>query len=194
MIEFNNQIYIAGPFFNEAQIARIQFIEQCCEKYKIPYFSPRKHAVPYDGTIEGRKFTFLSDIEGIKESKLIFASLDWLIPGGYGLHEARYCCAGYDGYAWEVGKENLNIPDPGTVWECGYTFANVLSGEKFLVGHLTEKTPNVNLMITESCMSILPSEEIIEMFLEEWSQSTTPSEQCMTIKDYERFKWEGESQ
>jgi nucleoside 2-deoxyribosyltransferase len=196
----NKRIYIAGPFFNDAQVDRIKFIEQCCERYGIIYFSPRIHAEPLVPTSDGITNVFLSDLDGIESSTLVFACLDWLLPENHILGECQVSknCYSSDGKQWSeyspVDPEHpdANIADPGTCMEIGFTYALMRhSVSRFLIGHLTKPTPLANLMLTEACSAILPSEEMIDMFLRDWASVQNNTDAIKLIDEYSQYQWQG---
>ena len=172
-----NKVYLAGPFFNAEQITWMEWLESICEKYNIPYFAPRLHGAKLDlenPTLTNRREVFESDVKGYLSCGLVLASLDWLLPKDTIIQECTLNDAYFNEYRVS-GKPNLNLPDSGTVFECGMTYGfnlamNIIGqgNSAYLVGYLTKRTPLVNLMLTDSLSGILPDKHAIEVFLESW--------------------------
>ena len=88
-------IYIAGPFFNEKEIAILTQVEKILSERGLDYFSPRQHAAPdcQPETPEWSRATFLLDRDAIDRCALVLMV--------------------YHG----------NYSDSGTAWESGYAYA-----------------------------------------------------------------------
>mgnify|MGYP003114569066 FL=1 len=75
------RIYLAGPFFNDKQIATIEAIENEFDKYGFDYFSPRKsggvisHLSLEDRTKESKKI-YDSNVSEMIKANVIFAIVD----------------------------------------------------------------------------------------------------------------------
>ena len=118
-------IYLAGPFFNEQQIAlEEQVYEQLKQNETVnQIFRPCKHQDQNAFDSEPwRRNTFLSDINQIRMCDIIVAIVDFLEVDG------------------EV------IPDPGTVWELGFGYA--LGKPLVLVN--AQNYQKINLMLERS--------------------------------------------
>ncbi|NDB93919.1 MAG: hypothetical protein EB165_04640 [Euryarchaeota archaeon] len=134
-------IYIAGPFFNEAQVARIRLIEDLCEENRLPYFSPRLRAPVLNSLDEqDRK----KAIKGVFNSNV------------YGLNNSSVLLA------------DLTDKDTGTIWELGYFFA--LSNGRDKKGNLaiisySQKAEAVNVMLSRSTYAhISETDELVRFF------------------------------
>ena len=87
-------IYLAGPCFNEAEIANIEYAEAVLEGRGFTLFSPMRHPVGGEvGTTEWSDKIFEMDKRGIEKTDAVVAVY-------YG-----------------------NYSDAGTAWECGYAYA-----------------------------------------------------------------------
>jgi len=99
-----NRIYLAGPFFNEQQVKRLDEIQALLEQNETigDIFRPASAEYTYAkvGSFEWQSAVFKHDINNINVSDVVVAMLDYKI------------------------EENEPEPDSGTVWECGYAFAN----------------------------------------------------------------------
>ncbi|MFV0559277.1 MAG: nucleoside 2-deoxyribosyltransferase [Enterococcus sp.] len=129
------RIYLAGPFFSEEQVARIEKIEQSLEHNETVenYFSPRHHqettserfSAPWANEI------YHQDMDEIKKCDVIVALLDF---------------------------EHQTM-DPGTAYELGV--AKMLD---IPVIAFQEKDEAVNLMITETVRAYTNSIEMIQTY------------------------------
>ncbi|USS93039.1 nucleoside 2-deoxyribosyltransferase [Fructilactobacillus ixorae] len=122
------QIYLAGPFFSEDQIARIEKVEQALTSNPTvrDFFSPRKHQ-----STQHAQFTkpwateiYQADIKNLRAAEAVVAIIDFT-------------------------EDHV---DSGTAFEIGYA---VQLGTPVIVLH--EKTGTVNLMIGESLHAYLTS-------------------------------------
>lgn len=190
----NKKIYLAGPFFNSAQVLKMEIVEALCELYNVDYFSPRLHAAEYTGTIEDRKTVFDSDLEGLESCGLVLANLDWSMPTGNIIKECKYSD---DGWGSCRPINSFETCDPGTCVEVGYTYALLkhnLANIK-LVGYSLDDVSLINLMLTESCSAILTKVRLIEEFIESWSKANTQKELDAVIAECAKnHYWHGESQ
>ena len=88
-------IYIAAPFFNEAQVELVDAIEQALDLNGIEYYSPRSEGVLMNMSPEEKKarmkYIFDKNVQMLNECDTVVAVID------------NY--------------------DTGTVWEIGYAFA-----------------------------------------------------------------------
>ena len=93
--EGRTMIYIAGPFFNEEEIAVLAQVEQILSERGLSFFSPRQHEAPgfVPQTPEWSRATFQLDRDAIDRCGLVLMV--------------------YHG----------NYSDTGTAWECGYAYA-----------------------------------------------------------------------
>ena len=89
-----NYVYLAGPFFDDTEIANIEYAESVLESRGIEFFSPMRHEVDSEpGTTEWAYDIFEMDKEEISKADCVVALY-------YG-----------------------NDSDSGTAWECGYAAA-----------------------------------------------------------------------
>lgn len=104
------KVYLAGPFFNETELANIKRAEEILEKRGFTVFSPRKIEIRGHGamgTVTWARETFEND------RKMIDAA-DVVVMMYYGAYS-----------------------DSGTAWECGYAFA---THKPVVVVHLGENS------------------------------------------------------
>lgn len=84
-------VYLAGPFFNDAEIEVIEYVESVLAAKGLSYYSPMRHGVfPEVGTPEWAEALFESDRAAIEEADAVVAVY-------YGSNS-----------------------DTGTAWDCGY--------------------------------------------------------------------------
>lgn len=87
-------VYIAGPFFNEAEIAAVEYAERVLTQKGYEFFSPMRHTVDAEvGTVEWAQKVFAMDRENLDKADVVVLLY-------YG-----------------------NYSDTGTAWECGYAYA-----------------------------------------------------------------------
>ena len=71
------KVYLAGPFFNEEQIERINYIEDLLDKYDYDIFSPRQASLIKPGcSKEDMIKTFEGNTFNIDKSDFVLAILD----------------------------------------------------------------------------------------------------------------------
>lgn len=74
---FKHKIYLAGPFFNEKQLALTKWLEESCKSAGLDYFSPRERCCcPPDASMAQRKLTFDMNTNGIENCDLVLACID----------------------------------------------------------------------------------------------------------------------
>jgi nucleoside 2-deoxyribosyltransferase/thymidylate kinase len=146
-----SQIYLAGPFFNQEQKKLISSLENLLEAEKFVVHSPSR-----DGTVikkddgkEALKEVFDWNLEKMREADVIVAVVDYV---GVKL-KAQF---------GDTSKE-ISVPDTGTVWEMGYTYAL----QKPIVGYSPTGEKNMNLMLTIGVDLYCDSEEKLTKALEE---------------------------
>ncbi|KRM67795.1 nucleoside 2-deoxyribosyltransferase [Apilactobacillus ozensis] len=129
------KIYLAGPFFDDEQVSRIEKLENILTNNPTveSFFSPRTTNLPGEkpGTPEWANKIYHEDVNEILKADLVFAVIDFT-------------------------GENV---DSGTAFEIGYAVANK---KPVVVFH--EKTGIVNLMISESISSYLTTFEDVEKY------------------------------
>ncbi|WP_304427695.1 nucleoside 2-deoxyribosyltransferase [Romboutsia ilealis] len=89
------KIYLASPFFNEAEIKSMETVRDILRQKGLDVFVPNEHQSAKEfGSLEWRKETFGSDVSGIDNADVMVA----IINQG-------------------------NYDDSGTAWEIGYAYA-----------------------------------------------------------------------
>lgn len=108
-------IYLAAPFFNEAQLQRLTLIEEQLQKQQIAFFSPRLIGGVLNDMPEAQRAAslagvFKSNVDGIEQSSMVFAGIDdkdtgttWEMGYAYG------CAVPIVTYSWEKVKANLML-------------------------------------------------------------------------------------
>ncbi|APU70672.1 nucleoside deoxyribosyltransferase [Companilactobacillus crustorum] len=103
-MEKKNRVYLAGPFFSEQQIKRLDEVQKLLEQNSTigDIFRPGKdeYTAAEFGSFEWQTAVYKHDINNINISDVVVAMLDYKI------------------------EENELEPDSGTMWECGYAAAN----------------------------------------------------------------------
>lgn len=130
-----SQIYLAGPFFSEEQVERIQRIEQALEDNTTvsTFYSPRHHQESdYEMFSAGwAQEVYQRDMTEVTDAQAVVAILDF---------------------------ENQTI-DPGTAYELGV--ATMLNKPIII---FQEETVPVNLMVTESLHAYLKNDREIQQY------------------------------
>ena len=75
------KIYLAGPFFNEKQLATIEIIEEQFDNVGLDYFSPRKGGgkiehLPLEKKMKESKRIYQSNIDAIMDCNILLAVVD----------------------------------------------------------------------------------------------------------------------
>lgn len=141
-------VYLAGPFFNPAQLDLIREVEDLLIEAGQHVFSPRQTAEsnalrdnPKNPDL--LRAVFERNRVELERCDWVFAVLDWLMPVG---HELVRLEPEDPMKSPPVGKVTpVRIPDSGTVWELGYANAR----QKPVLGFTVAST--LNLMLTQSC-------------------------------------------
>jgi nucleoside 2-deoxyribosyltransferase len=166
----DQKVYIAGPFFNPAQTAIIQTIEDACNEFGYPFYSPRQHSGSADMTAAERKNpncwdkVFASNEAGIYSCTIMIAVLEYALP------QDQYICSLHRDEDFRCGFRHIMIelPDSGTVWEMGAYRA--LGG--LVVGYHSTKQPDqLNLMLSHGTDALLLGPENLRKF---FATSTDP--------------------
>lgn len=138
----HTRIYLAGPFFNSAQLAFIEQAEEALRASGVSFFSPRlQHA---DERVEITSDEQAAQVFDMNKREIydcthLLAVLDYQLPDDLTL-------AVFDRPAKRVLRE-VAVPDTGTVWEMGY--AHALARPIYA---LVDQTPHtLNLMLTRCC-------------------------------------------
>lgn len=96
MKKFEKTIYLASPFFNDAEIEAMENVRDILRKQGHSVFVPNEHQNPQFefGSLEWRNATFNSDVRGIDNAEVVVAVIN-----------------------------QGNYDDSGTAWEIGYAYA-----------------------------------------------------------------------
>lgn len=175
-------IYLAGPFFNEAQIALMSEVEHLVEtKSRLEFYSPRLHATPFQPSTRGKDTgadpgrTFADNLSAIAQAYFVLVCLDYSmghlqqlrviqlrdqIPGS-----PRPVVIEPDGlpYEYVTTSGTLNLPDTGSVWEIGYAFGTGIPVVGFTM-HQPNTVP-VNLMLAMALEGTIHGKADLEKFL-----------------------------
>lgn len=156
--------YLAGPFFNPAQVALMLRIELAFCDAGVPFFSPRLESAENkkEGplTDEDADAIYARNVEAIFDCDWMLAIVDWLMPDD---REVRICDTADPAFALGEGAvlrpqdphrrvygKPLNVPDSGTVWELGFVSAlNKVSDNYHLVKGRPEMTDKPVVLYTE---------------------------------------------
>lgn len=164
-----HKVYIAGPFFNAAQVSIISRIEDLLRERNIPFYSPRIHSGSAHMTAADRKVrsnwtpVIEDNITELHQCDCLLAVIEYAIPGGAKLVPANPIYGADDRITgWRVAGgsvRGLEFPDNGTVWECGYYFAmRALVNDRtrrLVAFHSTRGPEALNLMLSHTVDGIL---------------------------------------
>lgn len=152
-------VYLAGPFFNAAQLEHIGIVESMLEELEISFYSARlKNLCPPDAPSEKRKEVFKDNVDGIRIASVVIALMDWLMPP----NQSVFICGQRLDRAWVPHPPALNVPDSGTVFELGV--AHTLNVP--VIGFWKDKpTRPVNLMLQETTAGTIYGYEALSRFL-----------------------------
>lgn len=131
------KIYLASPFFNDIEIARMEAVRDILRNEKdLQVFVPNEHQNKHleFGSKEWRKATWQGDVDGIKGADVVVAIIS-----------------------------NGNYSDSGTAWECGYAYANNIP---VVVVNLSdsENPTAINLMISDSLHAYINNLESLRSY------------------------------
>ncbi|KRK39148.1 nucleoside 2-deoxyribosyltransferase [Levilactobacillus parabrevis] len=128
-------VYLAGPFFDDEQISRIERVEQAlaANPRVTNFFSPRKSEIPglTMGTPEWATQTFQMDVSQIDQADVVVGMVDFVD----------------------------DQVDSGTAFEIGYAFHS-----KKPVVILHEKDTTLNLMIAEGLHAYVQEAEALAAY------------------------------
>ena len=134
-----NRVYLAGPFFSKEQINRLDEVEKLLNENKTigDVFRPgdSEYTDAKMGTFEWQTAVFKHDINNINTSDIVIAMLD------YKMEDKEF------------------EPDSGTVWECGYAFANNIP----VIGIRYEENQPLNLMLAGSLTAFFKGEKSVQL-------------------------------
>ena len=107
------KVYLASPFFDDAELERIDKVKEILDSKGLEVFSPKEHQNEHleFGSIEWRKATFENDVKHIDWCDVVVAII---------------CKGNYD--------------DSGTAWELGYAYA---TNKPVVLVNITGETINL---------------------------------------------------
>lgn len=166
------RVYLAGPFFNDAQVRLIESVENSLEAHAIPHFSPRKMSLNGNPTTtkpskETAGAIFRKDYEEICRSTHVLAVMDWAMNPDTSLRVCREPAWGatlHNGKDMEVHETlsgHIAFPDSGTVWEMGCAYA--LRVPVYL--YTVNPTARLNLMLSQSARGVVYGIDKLDAFL-----------------------------
>ena len=107
------KVYVASPFFDDAELERVDKVKEILDSKGLEVFSPKEHQNEHleFGSIEWRKATFENDVKHIDWCDVVVAII---------------CKGNYD--------------DSGTAWELGYAYA---TNKPVVLVNITGETINL---------------------------------------------------
>ena len=107
------KVYLASPFFDDAELERLDKVKEILDSKGLEVFSPKEHQNEHleFGSIEWRKATFENDVKHIDWCDVVVAII---------------CKGNYD--------------DSGTAWELGYAYA---TNKPVVLVNITGETINL---------------------------------------------------
>ena len=107
------KVYLASPFFDDAELERVNKVKEILDLKGLEVFSPKEHQNEHleFGSIEWRKATFDNDVKHIDWCDVVVAII---------------CKGNYD--------------DSGTAWELGYAYA---TNKPVVLVNITGETINL---------------------------------------------------
>ena len=107
------KVYLASPFFDDAELERVDKVTEILDSKGLEVFSPKEHQNEHleFGSIEWRKATFENDVKHIDWCDVVVAII---------------CKGNYD--------------DSGTAWELGYAYA---TNKPVVLVNITGETINL---------------------------------------------------
>lgn len=107
------KVYLASPFFDDAELERVNKVKEILDSKELEVFSPKEHQNEHleFGSIEWRKATFENDVKHIDWCDVVVAII---------------CKGNYD--------------DSGTAWELGYAYA---TNKPVVLVNITGETINL---------------------------------------------------
>ena len=107
------KVYLASPFFDNAELERVDKVKEILDLKGLEVFSPKEHQNEHleFGSIEWRKATFENDVKHIDWCDVVVAII---------------CKGNYD--------------DSGTAWELGYAYA---TNKPVVLVNITGETINL---------------------------------------------------
>lgn len=159
------RVYLAGPFFNDAQVRLIESVELMLEHHKVPHFSPRKmdlngKPTTTQPTKETAGAIFRKDYEEICRSTHVIAVMDWAMNPNTSLRVCRDPAWGENPGRSSHDKAtplhetlsgHIAFPDSGTVWEMGCAYA--LRVPTYI--YTANPAARLNLMLSQSARGVI---------------------------------------
>lgn len=156
-------IYIAGPFFNPAQLNIVEMIEHECENARRWAFSPRlQHGnkTAKIETAEQAKVVFDQNVEGLRDLGAMIFIADYLLPPRSSLQVCK------DG----VPTFPVSIPDAGAIFELGMAYAQYFDDTSLdIVIFTTNPNPEearLNIMLSQAARGVLYGFDALRYWLE----------------------------
>lgn len=129
-------IYLASPFFNEAQIEREEFVKAELKKQGLEVFSPKDNCfLPPNADEDAQASVFRQNCEAIEDSKAVFAITDGKDIGT--IWES--------GYAFGKGIPIIFFAE--TLGDHGFNLMLAQSGKHIVLSRDDLKKSNVGKMI-----------------------------------------------
>jgi nucleoside 2-deoxyribosyltransferase len=152
-----HRLYLAGPFFNSAQIDLIRDVEDALTLHGVNHFSPRKiglnsNPATSKPTPEQAEQIFKKDYQEICASTHVLAVVDWALPPG---QSVRLCRDDIP------GNTHLQVPDSGTVWEMGCAYALRVP----VILYTANPSKQMNLMLTQSATGVIYGHTMLMQWL-----------------------------
>lgn len=142
IIMHKQTVYLAGPFFSDAQIERVRKVEAFLKANATidadNIFVPMDHSTSQYtfGSVEWKRATFQHDIRQIDNSDVMVLILDYKLEEG-----------------------NLE-PDSGTMMELGYAFAH---NTPIIIAQFDANEEPVNLMAAEAYTAFFWKDEVAQL-------------------------------
>lgn len=143
------KIYIAGPLFNQQQVAILEQIETILTETNHTYYSPRLDSGSDKLTPEDKKVfenwtpVFKSNEQALWECDAMIAVVEYAMSDDTQLGIAADVQQG-EGWCDVSSFTQVELPDSGTVWEMGYMRC---MGKPIIIFHSGELTSKLNLML-----------------------------------------------
>ena len=132
------KVYIASPFFNPIQLAKVEWIEKALGDLGIDFFSPRSFGTLQRMTIEEKreasKIIYRSNVDNIRHCNILLAILD--------------------------------EKDTGTIFELGYAAAIAQSRTGQIIVSMSFEGKGLNVMLRECVDTHIYSEEYFKEVFE----------------------------
>jgi nucleoside 2-deoxyribosyltransferase len=176
-------VYIAGPFFNLAQVLIIARIEAWLSQAGHSFYSPRLHSGSAALSQEEKRDpkawdpVFASNVYHLYNCGLLLAVVEWAMPEYQALH---LCQLSQQRDAelprsWEI-RNKVELPDSGTVWEMGFVRGWNAAAQFYTEGHEpripiigfhSSKLPaQLNLMLVKGVHGNLTGWDAFEKFFD----------------------------